>query len=566
MATIKHDFWEGCKVRPLAKASDFTALSREQFYRSCLETISSVKEEAEANGLDVNECVRQITRKIAEKYLFFFCVYVLDMKFIDNDYGYRLCFDVQYNKWQKIWVIAREHFKTTIITQASTLWEICKNPEMTCCIYSYKPDSASVFLSQIKKWVETNDMLRGIWSDVFWDDPTKGYEILPDGRRITWKWTSSALEVKRKTTAKEATLEIGGIEGSSRTGAHFSHQIFDDCETPKNVQTGEAIEKLYNQITMAFNTGQTANLNYCFVGTFYAKEDAYTRLIKNHVIESAVIQSCYDENGMGILYSEEELARKRLTLGTLYNWATQMLCNPAQATNASLKEDWLQYWEPNKAEGFKNLNVYTIVDPASGKAGKRHDRTAIWTVGVANGGQLMLIDLVYGSLTFEDKWRSLVQIYKKFHPITIFYEEVGMQSDIDSLRREMERTNIYFPVSNYNPNSWGPKEQRIEKLQFALSMRRLWFPRNCFHQDNDGNFSDTINQFINLEYLSYPYSKNDDALDCLSSIIFLLNSGKIIESDFAMDSVEISRFDKVMKKSKEEEDLEYDPMSFAITG
>ena len=554
------DFWEGCNVHPLWDISDFTNLSREDFLTQCDQTVEDYVTEAVKLGYDEALARKTIIRQICEKYFFYFEIRILKREFMNHNFGYRLAMCVQYHKWNKLWVIAREHYKSTQITCDSTLWELCKDPNRTYCIYSYTVDMAKEkFLAPIKNTIETNELLRYIWDDVFWEEPARGYEKGTNGKRIPYKWTDKQIELKRTIACKEKTIEVGGIHGSSKTGGHYSHQIFDDCETLDNVTTGYSIETLYQEILMAFNTGQTNNMNFCFVGTFYAKEDAYTRMIKDHIVEEAIVQSCYDENGVSIHYPQEVLDFKRGRMGSLSVWATQMLCDPSMASQNTFNQEWLQFWEPSSMENFNNLNIYTVVDPASEKSSKKHDFTAICTVGIGPGETIMVLDYYKDHLTFEGKFKKLVEQYVKYHPEFVYYEEVGMQSDIASLSREMERCNTFFPIQKFSPIGWGDKPTRIEKVQFEFQSRRVWLPKYCFHTTSTGEVIDMTSFFISSEYSGYPHIIHDDMLDCLSHIVHLLREGKLSAPEFRYDSLDSRRrFRKEIA-----EDATWEPMEYA---
>ena len=285
-------FYESFKAYNVRGLLPVTGITREQFWQEANGMVTdavAIAREAGADEREQEHVRLEAIRRLAESSLFYFCVVVLNLYFINNDYGYRLCLDVQYNKWRKLWVIAREFFKSTIITEASTLWEIINDPNQTYCIYSYKTDMAMKFLNVIKSWIENNALIRKLWPHIFWENPAMGYEDTEYGRR-RWAWTSEQIEVKRTIESKEKTIEVAGVMGSSKTGAHFSRQIFDDTETQKNVETPDAIEKLLMQTLMAFNTGQTEHLEYCFVGTFYARADVYYRMIDGAMKWSPMIE------------------------------------------------------------------------------------------------------------------------------------------------------------------------------------------------------------------------------------------------------------------------------------
>ena len=549
-------FFESFREYNTRELLPVTGISRIEFLTEAQRIIDDSLEIARKSGAtdsELEDTRLYVMRQISESSLFYFCVAVLNLYFVNTDYGYRLCLDVQYNKWGKLWVIAREFLKSTIITEASTLWEIIKDPNQTYCIYSYKVEMAMKFLNVIRGWIENNALLRRMWPDVFWENPALGYEDLPNGRRIRWAWTASQIEVKRTIESKEKTIEVAGVLGSSKTGAHFSRQIFDDTETQKNVETPDAIEKLLTQTLMAFNTGQTEHLEYCFVGTFYARADVYYRMIKDGVFQQSVIQPCVDMEGRPIYFSAEVLEQKYRLMGPTV-FATQMMCDPSFNSVSTFKAEWVHYWNP-KPDG---LNIYLIVDPASGKTGKRHDYTVMVSFGVDSLGNLMVLDMVRDKIGLEQKFLTLVTMIRQYQPIRIYYEQVSMQQDISSLEMLMDKYNTRFAITPFNPTKWGDKESRIEKLRNKYEMGQVWLPSNAVHKNYEGRMEDMIKTYYMEEYLGYPSVPHDDGHDCLASANLLLTDKEIQMPVMKQNS---------RKKGREEakEDA-YDPIQFAIDG
>ena len=548
-----YDSFIGCRVREVMPYPK-DGLGREQFLEMAGNIIEEATKEAKRRGLsqeEVNNVQLRAMRQVAEGSLFFFCVVVLNLYYINHDYGYRLCLDVQENKWRRLWVIAREHYKSTIITCASTLWETLKNPNITTCIYSYKEDMASVFLCQIKSWCETNTLLRRLWPDVIWDDPARGYDILPSGRRRDWKWTSTGIEFKRTIESKELSIEAAGIVGSSKTGMHFSQQIFDDTETQKNVETPDAIDKLKSQVDMAFNTGQTGNLQYCFVGTFYARADVYYRMIKNNAFDEAIVQPCVDADGYPIHYTKEALEEKYRIMGPV-TFATQEMSDPSFNSTSTFKAEWFRKWDPDTA----GLNIYTLVDPSSGKTGRKHDFTVILTFGIDSNGNILPIHITRDKISLEKKFSEITSVLRLYHPIRIYYEQVSMQQDISSLEMLMDKYHSRFAITPFNPTKWGDKASRIDKLKSAWEMGRIWMPRTCYQVNYEGVSEDVVSSVYLNEYLAYPSAPHDDFLDAMASALLLLTEKQL---QLPEDAVE-------MKKTRNREINEdaYNPIDFAI--
>ena len=516
---VRYDILKGLNYRPLLHINS-KLLSREEFLRQCWQTIDMAErmagEDEEARRLARNSAIR----KIAETSLFFYCVFVLKMDFVNHDYGYRLCYDVQNNKWGgKLWIIARDHFKTTIITQASTLWELTKDPERTYRIISYKMEFAINCVSNIKDWCENCPLLHELWPEVFWEEPAAGRCVDEDGEEHSWTWTKSSIELRRKRRSKEKSVDAGSINGAAGTGFHYTHLIYDDAETPETVLTSESLNQAYEDIIMSFNTGVTSNFNYCFIGTFYAKDDVYVRLMKNGQVKEAIIQPCVELDGSPICYTTEQLEEKILRLNSTDAALTQMFCDPSLSNNVSMKPEWIQRWEPDT----RGLNIYIVVDPAGNKQKRSNDNTAMWVVGIDFLGNMKVFDVVRDKLNSTTKFITLLGLVQSFHPLRVFYEEESMQSDIAMMSEFMKQYNAHFQIVPFSMKKHGSKFDRMDKLYTPFEDGKIWFPRSCVHTNYQGKREDMLESFIRDEYLGYPTISHDDAMDALASawILFL---------------------------------------------
>ena len=105
---------------------------------------------------------------------------------------------------------AREHYKSTVITFAGSIFRIIRSHgieppdkrEVTIGIFSHTKPIAKGFLRQIKYELETNDHLQMVFDDIFYANP----------RKEASKWTEDeGITVKRKSNPKEATVEAHGL-------------------------------------------------------------------------------------------------------------------------------------------------------------------------------------------------------------------------------------------------------------------------------------------------------------------------------------------------------------------
>ena len=521
LAGINYEILQGYKYRGLLPIGRVDRLT---FKRQCNQIIHDAIAMADTPE-EKEEARKTAIRMLGEKSLYFFVTFCLGLDWTDSDYGYRLCMDVQYHKWDRLWCIAREHYKSLIITCASTLWELLKDPERTYCIISYNVSSAKGFLGNIKTWCETKDLVREVWSDRIWAEPQKGHLVREDGTLVSWTWTQEKLELIRTRDSKEKSVEVSGIQGGLRTGGHFSHLIFDDAETPDTVTTAESIQKAYEACTMATNIGQTTNLNMAFIGTFYAKDDLYVRLIKNGYFSEAVIQPCYDwKTQLPILYSQEQIEDKLNKMG-MEDFVTQMLCDPSLSHASAFLPEWWQKWTPSS---LHNLNIYFIVDPAGNKQNKGNDNSSILVVGFDALDNMMVIDIVRDKLNADSKFTTLVSLYNLYRPITVYYEQESMQSDIALLQRRMAEVNMRFPIVEYSMKKYGSKENRIKQLQAPLMARKIYFPDVAIHRNWKGEQEDMILSLYREEYLGFPIVTHDDGLDTLATAYIMFINGYLL--------------------------------------
>ena len=521
LAGINYEILQGYRYRGLLPVG---RMGRIEFKRYCNQIIKDAVDMAETPE-EKNQARLDAIRMLGERSLFFFVTFCLGLDWTDNDYGYRLCMDVQKNKWDHLWCIAREHYKSLIITCASTLWELLKDPNETYCIVSYNITTATAFLGTIKSWCETKDLIREVWSDRIWADPQKGYVTNPDGTRKSFAWKQNQIELIRTRDSKEKSVEVSGIEGGLKTGGHYSRIIFDDAETPDTVRTAEGIQSAYEACRMSTNIGQTDNLNMCFIGTFYAKDDLYVRLIKDGFFSEAIIQPCYDwRTQEPILYTQEVIEEKLRKMG-IEAFVTQMLCDPSLSSSSAFKSEWWQKWEPSNLTG---LNIYFVVDPAGNKQNKGNDNTCIVVVGIDALENFMVIDIVRDKLNADSKFTTLVTLYNRYMPIGVYYEEESMQSDIALIQKQMAQVNMRFPIMPYSMKKYGSKENRIKQLSAPLMNGKWYFPQHCYHSNWKGESEDMITSLYREEYLGFPVVTHDDGLDVLATIYIMFINGTIL--------------------------------------
>jgi predicted phage terminase large subunit-like protein len=489
--------------------------------------------QAEAKG-NLTEWMRMMCRND----IFFLATYVLGRTDIDHiegpdgmpqyrDWLFERCMEVQAkpNGYIDIW--ARDHYKSTLITFLKTIQDILVDPEITCCIYSYSSSTATKFLRQIKLVLEGNRKLIDLFPDILFDDVSKPYWIDENGDRQKMIWSEDGIRVKRKSNAKENTVEASGLVIGQRTGGHYNLLIYDDVVTPDSVTSPEMIAKTTKQWQMSLNTGSSGNLRVRIIGTRYHYADTYQWIIDSGYAKLRMYP-CVDERGVPVLYDAHTIEQKKKAMGSGV-FASQMMCDPKQASTMGFQDEWLQVWD---GQSMNNLNIYIIVDPAGTKT-KKADYTTMWVIGLGADKNYYIIDLIRDKFDLTGKTNTLIQLVKRYtnrnrKPI-VFYEKVSMQSDIEHIQYVMNHTNYRFAI---NPvTATAPKGQRIEALEPLFRERRVWLCKSAWHYNWEGEREDMMTSFINQEYRAYPFCAHDDALDSLSRIADAETGGQMTFPD-----------------------------------
>lgn len=155
---------------------------------------------------------------------------------------------------------ARYHYKSTIGTFAGTIQEIIRDPEVTIAIMSCTNQVAIPFLSQLMQEFESNETLKTLYPDVFYQKP----------RQEAPRWSKDdGIVVKRRSNPKEATVEAFGVIDGMRTGKHYRILNYDDLVTEKLVTNPDMIKKVTERYELSDNLGSATGTRKWHWGTRY---------------------------------------------------------------------------------------------------------------------------------------------------------------------------------------------------------------------------------------------------------------------------------------------------------
>lgn len=469
--------------------------------------------------------LQEAKRWLGRNDLFFLLTYYCRRKDIaEHDWLFDRCREVQAepNGCLDLW--ARDHYKSTIITFGLTVQDILASHgsdaekrydgrEITVGIFSHTSPIAKKFLGQMKREFEVNEPLKRDFEDVLYWAP----------KREAPGWSlDGGIIVKRLTNPKEATVEAHGLVDGQPTGKHYFLRVYDDVVTLESVYTADQIRKTTNAWEISDNLGTKGGWKR-HIGTRYHHFDTYQTMIDRKVVKPRVHAATKDgtEQGEPVLLSKPELAEKRKTQGP-YNFAAQMLLNPTADKAQGFQEPWLRFWKANNRTA---LNFVILVDPASGrkKQEAKNDFTTMWVVGLAADRNFMVVDIVRDRLNLSGRAKALMGLHRKWRPLAVGYEQVGMQADIEHIGTVQDSENYRFQITEISPNG-VPKVDRIKRLQPLFEAGRIYLPDTLTRLDWEGKAVDLVRAFIEEEYRPFPVLAHDDMLDGLSQ----LESGQLV--------------------------------------
>src|SRR5574343_135843 len=458
---------------------------------------------------EINELVRKdqttklmdVVRANAASDLFFLMHFMLRIDPVNQPWLVDRIREVQDRTHMVMDLWFREGWKSTIKTYAENIRRIINNPEITIGIFSHTRQIAKSFLRSIKHTCETSDNLRFFFPDIFW--------MKPDSEAPKWS-EDEGLFLKRKGIYKEGTVEAWGLIDGMPTGRHFSHLDYDDVITEKSVTTPEMLEKVDEAFKLSDNLGQRGGTK-TITGTHYHFNDTYMRIRKNPDWTARIYPATVDGtvSGESVFLTREELDKKLRKQG-IYVFSCQMLLNPVPEERQKFRREWVIYYEVLP----RNLSLFLVVDPASGKKEKetKHDYTVMWVVGKDERGNRFVVDGVRERLPLKMRWEWILRFLRRYRTIQkVGYEQYGMVSDIQYFHEMMGKTGEYFQIEELKGNV--RKFDRIMRLQPLFENGQVFFPETLM-----SNKRDLTREFVEEEYLTFPSAAHDDMLDCLARV------------------------------------------------
>lgn len=442
-------------------------------------------------------------RQLARSDLFFLLVRLMKRSDMVHPWLMARCDEVQAtpNGCLDLW--AREHYKSTIITVGKSIQDILINPESTIGIFSVTRPLAKGHLRMIKGEFERNLDLQTLFPDILYSNPFKDAP----------KWSEDdGIIVKRRSNAKESTVEAWGLIEGLPTGKHFGIRIYDDIIDGRTVTNPDMIAKATNSWEQSINLGSIGGVER-YVGTRYHANDSWAEVLRRGVAKPRLHAATHDGTltGSPVFMSAAELQKRRIANGP-YNFSCQYMQNPAADSKDGFRVEDIRYYEECSGAG---MNKYILVDPASAKK-KGSDYTAMVVIGLGQDQNYYLLDMVRDRLNLREKAEALISLHKRWRPNAVGYEKYGAQCDIEYIREKQNQLNYRFDIRQLGGSM--AKVDRIKRLIPVVEENRLYLPEILIKEDYEGKPVDLVQALLYEELTAFPVSHHDDMLDAIARI------------------------------------------------
>lgn len=467
-----------------------------------------------------------VVAELCKNDLYFLLRYGMNKPFMEHDWWFDRCREVQLNPNGYLDLWFREGGKSSIITIGLTIQDVLNDPEITVGIFSHTKGIAKSFLRVIKQEFENNALLKRLFPLILYQNPSADSP----------KWSEDmGITVIRKGNPPEATIEAHGLVDGSPTGRHFQLRVYDDVCTAESVSTAEQMRKVLDALDMSNNLGKRGGIRR-MIGTRYKLGDAYEEYIKRGIVKPRIYPATDNGRVDGIprLFSQEEWDDKISQMSSAII-SSQMLQNPLAEDSVIFQPDWFQLWPADKE--LPNFDaVFQSFDGAFSEKTSADD-SCLLTLGLfkANEGSnkysVMVLDCFMERWNYPDMRDEVLRQYmNRFGANDKLVDGIIVEdkSSGSALIPELRRAGI--AVWPYHPGALD-KTARANLVSHLVRDGYLWIPesRNAKRKGYPMSWLSKWHE----QMLYFPSVKHDDGVDALVQALSVLDKngflrGKIV--------------------------------------
>lgn len=432
--------------------------------------------------------------------------------------------------------IPRGHYKSTIVTELGSAWELLREPSLRIRITNAIADKAQDFMKSVKAIFDSNDMMR-------WLFPEYCYQKGQEG------WNDTILTLPTGVRGKkyrEASLEYGGVGGASE-GHHYDLHVVDDMVGLAALNSVRGSNAVMMGTENWFWSSEKPllvsmrNSRVIVVGTRYAVDDVYDSILHRAKNCSGYPLRAWDgvvkgpwkvyyrkaiEDGE-IIFPEQftKEAYDEMAKNDWWTYVTQYLNDPTEAGLAELtgykcgkasmdydgaqREWFIEIGEGDSAEvwSLADCDVIQAVDPAGTErfVSAKTSRSVVMVQVTTPRDQKVYVNVQAGYIPTTTMFDWMFENAVKFGRYlrgTFFEANAGFKALLPVIREEEKRRKINLHMRPFP--ALGDKDARI---------------RNTLQPELNQNLLFTLEAYETIvaeELASFPQSRKKDIVDCMS--------------------------------------------------
>lgn len=436
---------------------------------------------------------------------------------------------------RELWLLPRDHFKTTILTIGHGIQQILRNPSQALLLVSRKDDHALVWSDEMRRQFATNTRLQVLFPE--WCVRVK------DDLGSVSEWVNPAYKVIGGFRRREPTVTVASMKGRKQS-RHYNWVYPDDCmdkEDASEVGLREIREDWKEIIPLVDKDG---GIVAC--GTRKHYTDLYqsimaTKIYKvyaRHGLESPTIRcsetGCSEfaqphnapDYSTGIPIEPRRMDRKDFEsklaecrvdpkMGESFFWHEYMNI-PQSPSDQHYQPAWFKRIDEDMIPGgsipFHPLRRYISVDTALKL--EEHPTGTDYTVAIPAGfddaARLYIFDILRDrKWTAKQFCEAMVTIMRAYSIDHVIYQKVGEVTWPGDLREACRRANIplvMIPLTRGGRNALK-KSEWIRQSQGAFENGRVFFRKGADY------FQECVDEHCNLGRWT-----NDDIADAIANL------------------------------------------------
>jgi len=489
------------------------------------------------------EQIRQLMREKCKKDLHFFAYHALEFHDIDThlhrDMAHR--YHKRIGHRFSLWLVPRGHLKTSLWTEAGTLWELINNPHLRFLVVNAKKENATDIVANIRSHVETKEIFRWLFPEYCWDlvDKSKARRCKVGAERLDFPCS-------RYAGAKEGNVEVMGVE-ASLVSKHYDRMIFDDAVNDLNTETmafRNKVERWYKNALQLRHSPKESIVR--IIGTRWHFNDLYSRLIAKEKKYRAsvlargkkvkprywlyirkVVEKAPEGFGRDIVnkqnvlpiwperFTDEVIAEIRIDNGS-YIFSCQYMNNPLPDEDTVFKLDQIKIvnWFdiPDKITNF--IAVDMAVDDKEDS-----DYSVVTVASFDESSRMYIRQIVRGKFLPNQTMEIIASMAEKWDARKVAIETQAFQKTVVRFYKEYsarEGWNIpWVEVTRGNTSKtrrFLALQPRVERGDFCIeegivSLDDAIEEMTTFSLDHKPAYDDILDTFADLEQIYYSAAK-----------------------------------------------------------